>query len=373
MLLSDFARAAPDVGIELSVGYLNDVGGSPAAHRLRQAGVEPELVPFSRLPSPAGLARVRRHLAMVRPDVLHTQLDYADLLGGLAARSLGIPSVSTVHVMTWPSHGREAVKAHLFGLARRHLAARVVAVSDAARRVYLEHGWDVPDHVVTVHNGIGPEPRRGAGARVRAELGIEPDAVVAATLSVLRPGKGHDAAIAAVGRLRDRHPSLRLLIVGDGPDRDRIAKLTGQASDGVVLAGHRDDVMHVLDAVDVLLHPSSVDAFPTALLEAMCAGVPVVACAVGGIPEIVLPGRTGVLIPAPPRPEALAEALSPLVADPALRARMGQAALRRCAEEFTARRWVERMKNVYDAAMAARTEHVHARDRFQRRRSSGRR
>ena len=116
----------------------------------------------------------------------------------------------------------------------------------------------------------------------------------------------------------------------------------------MIFAGYRTDVAAVLDAADVLVHPSRDDAFPTALLEAMAAGVPSVATAVGGIPEAVAEGETGFLIPAPPRAEDLADALEPLLADEGLRARMGAAARARFEAEFTVGRWLERLIALYE-------------------------
>jgi glycosyltransferase involved in cell wall biosynthesis len=351
-LLGDFLRAAPAARINVSIAYLRDVDGSPAAVPLREAGAHPVLVPMSRLLDPSGLWRVRRHIAAVRPDVVHTHLDYADVLGAPAARSLGIPCVSTLHVMEWAEGGTAALKARLFAAVRRRWAARVITVSDAARQAYLRCGWDTAGHVVTIHNGIAREPARGSGRQVRAALGLDPADVVAGMVSVLRAGKGHDVAIDAVLALRSRFPRLRLLIAGDGPLRARLFARVRDAGDGVVLAGHRRDVMAILDAVDILLQPSEVDAFPTALLEAMLARVPVIASAVGGIPEIVVPDRTGLLVPAPPRVDAVAAALAALAADPSRRARMGEAGRIRCATEFGAEHWGARLRAIYDQALA---------------------
>jgi glycosyltransferase involved in cell wall biosynthesis len=96
------------------------------------------------------------------------------------------------------------------------------------------------------------------------------------------------------------------------------------------------------------------DAFPTVLLEAAAAGLPVVATRVGGVPEIVIDGATGVLVNPPPRAEAFAAALEPLVADPRRRAELGDAARRRFVEEFGADRWAQRLRDVYDDAVTAR-------------------
>ena len=158
---------------------------------------------------------------------------------------------------------------------------------------------------------------------------------------------------AALAR-RERFPRLRLLIVGDGPLRAEVERRAASLGGVAVVAGHRDDVMAVLDGVDVLLHPSLVDAFPTALLEAMAAAVPVVATSVGGIPEIVEDGSTGTLIEAPPRPEAVAGALLPLLADAGRRTELGRRGRERFEREFSAQRWAERLRGVYETALAER-------------------
>jgi glycosyltransferase involved in cell wall biosynthesis len=171
-------------------------------------------------------------------------------------------------------------------------------------------------------------------------------------VSVLRSGKGHDVAARATAALRERFPNLRLLVLGTGPDRERIARDLEPLGDSALMAGHRDDVLEVIDAMDVLIHPSLIDALPTALIEAMAASTPVVATAVGGIPEMVIPGETGILIGAPPTSSELVGALGPLLADPGLRRRLGAAGRSRFLGEFSVDRWMQRLLPVYEDAIA---------------------
>jgi glycosyltransferase involved in cell wall biosynthesis len=115
--------------------------------------------------------------------------------------------------------------------------------------------------------------------------------------------------------------------------------------------------MAVMDAIDVLVQPTLVDAFPTTLLEAMAASVPVVATSVGGIPEIVDDRRTGVLIEAPPRREPLVEALVPLLERPELRRELGARGRERFDSEFTVELWARRLRVIYDSVSSARFAH----------------
>jgi glycosyltransferase involved in cell wall biosynthesis len=353
LLLSDFAAGAGAAGIELSVSYLARRDSEPARERLARLGIEPSWIEVERLVSPAAVGRVRDHLRALAPDVVHTHLAYSDALGGVAARSLSLPSVSTIHVMHVDPGWREAARERLIRRVRGRCAARTIFVSEAARRDFLARTGSPAGRTVTVHNGVLAEPRPGAGAAVRAQLGIAPGDVVVGMLSVLRPGKGHEEAIAAVRELRARRPDLRLLIAGDGPLREAHERAAADLGDAVVFAGYRDDAMAVLDSVDLLLHPSHFDAFPTALLEAMSAGVPTVASAVGGIPEIVVDGATGILIDPAAGAAGIAAGLAPLLDDAGLRARLAAAGRARYEREFTAADWALRTRAVYDEVLGA--------------------
>lgn len=352
-LLADFGRACAPAGVQLSVAYLAELHGSPAAARLREAGIEPAFVPIAGLARPSALRAVRRHLAATAPDIVHTHLAYADVLGGVAARSLAIPALSTVHVMCWEAGARERAKALLAARVRRSCAARVIAVSDSAREAYLATGWDAPGRVVTVRNGSAALAQPGAGAALRAQLGLGADDLVAGMVTVLRPGKGHDVAVAAVAALRERFPRLRLLVAGDGPSAPEVRRLAACLGGAAVLTGHRDDVMALLDALDVLVHPTRADALPTVLLEAMVARVPIVATAVGGIPEIVEHGRTGVLLRPGAGAAELARALAPLLSNAAVRGRLAGQARRELEAQFTAERWLTRMCALYEEVLRA--------------------
>jgi glycosyltransferase involved in cell wall biosynthesis len=355
-LLADFAAVAADVGIELSVASLKPLTAPvPAADRLRRRGLEPHAVPVTSMIHPREMRRVREHLARVRPDLLHTHLSTADFLGGISAWSLGLRSVTTIHADWFASGRADRVRAWLASRARRHCAEVVIAVSDSARSAYLAEGRDVPEHVTVVRNGIVDRARSGTGASVRRELGLGPNELLITAVSALRPEKNFETAIDAVALLRDRFPNTRLVIAGEGPHAGAVRRHAERLGASVVLVGHREDVMELLDATDVLLHPSHFDAFPTTLLEAMAASVPVVTTGVGGMLEIVDDDATGILVPPPPSADKVATAMAPLLESKALRARLGAAGRIRYEREFGARVWARRVRDVYDHVLTAQT------------------
>ena len=355
-LLADYAAAAPAVGVEARVTSLKPLTPpSPAADRLRSRGLEPAAVPVTSMIHPRSMLAVRRHLAADPPDLVHTHLSTADFVGGAAARSLGLPFVSTIHADWFGESRASRARSWLAARARRHCAETVIAVSASSRCAYLRAGYDRPAHVIVVRNGIEDRASPGSGGRLRAELGLGPDDLVVTAVSAMRPEKNFEAAIDALALLRGRFPAARLVIAGDGPYASSVRVHARDLGKAVVLAGHREDVMELLDATDVLVHPSHFDAFPTTLLEAMAASVPVVATAVGGMLEIVRPGETGVLVPPPPTAARFADALAPLLEDRALRGRMGAAGRARFEREFGTGPWLDRLRSVYDDALSGRS------------------
>jgi glycosyltransferase involved in cell wall biosynthesis len=353
-MLAEFLAVAPDYGIDASVAYL--VGdGDTLAPRLRRLGVEPRLLEIKSLLGRRDRALVREHLRGSRPDLVHTHLGYADFLGGLGARALGLPALSTLHSAEWALTPRDRVKDRIMALARRRSAARVIAVSDAARSRYVGRRWDRPERVVVIRNGVrGASPAMGR-AEARAELGLGSDGEVIAMVGRLRAGKGHHVAVAATAILRSRGRPVRLVVIGEGEEREAVERMAAPLGEGVVMAGFRDDIPALLPGIDVVVHPSEHDALPTALIEAMAASVPVVATAVGGIPEIVEDGVTGILVAPGPTAESVADALESLLADPGRMRDFGRAGRARFEAEFTIGRWMKRLVSLYEEVLAARS------------------
>jgi glycosyltransferase involved in cell wall biosynthesis len=241
------------------------------------------------------------------------------------------------------------------GLQRLQRAAysaahRIVANSQAAaERLRIER---VPAHKITViPNGIDP------GAFSVHYHSMRPRRI--AMVACLREEKRIDVLIDSAPRVLAKHPDAEFLIVGDGSCRERLvarAHAMGVAHRFQFL-GHRDDVPAVLATSDIFVLPSRSEAFPNSILEAMAAGLPVVATAVGGIPELVEDGRNGRLVP-PGNPDALATALLDMLDHPERAAEFGRAGRRIIEQTYSFDRMVEQFETLYLSELAARRRAV---------------
>lgn len=275
-------------------------------------------------------------------DVLHVQFKKEQLLATRAARRLGMRVIWTEHgplppplVRAWPA----------FRLYRRSAAqaSAVVCVSEAVAHDLAGHGLSGRTlHVCPNGITIPESPPPGTGDAVRASLGLPRDAVVVAAIGRLSWVKGLGHLIDAVPLILERDPSVHFLIVGEGPERDRLEALasTHGVTNQVLFTGHRDDVGRVLAAVDVLAMSSLSEGLPFAAMEAMAAGVPVVASRVGALPELLDEGRAGVLV-GPGAVEELASKLAEIATSPDERGRLGRRGRERIAEKFNSETMID--------------------------------
>lgn len=354
-VLVDMAEVAAGAGIDLSVVSLMPFPAIDShVGALRDRGASVSTVDLSSRWDPRAFGRAVRVIGARKPSVLHTHLKHADLVGAIAARRLGVPMVSTLHLIEDTAAPIGRAKRWLGAQARLRSADMTIAVSDALRRWYLQAFAAEPARVVTVHNGVAahavsPESRHS----VRAELGVGASTIVVTNLAMMRPGKGHEPLIEAV-RLLPTELDVVVVLAGDGPERphlESVARTVDGNGRRVLFAGFRDDVPALLSASDIVVHPTLFDALPTALIHALAAGRPSVASDVGGVPEIITPA-TGVLV-APGRPDELARALCELARAPGRREEMGIAARDRFEHEFAAPVWVRRLRDLYDGVVAA--------------------
>lgn len=361
-LMVDLLPRLEEHGVDPVVCAIQVRHGNPVADDLRAAGIEVHTIGIERLRESGALRRVTAAIEATRPALVHTQLEFANILGSIAARRLGVSSLATIHTLDRPRRfSRDAARFRVMAWTLRHRAERVIAVSESARLHVLERAGLTKRNTTTIHNGID---LRGYttdlsedGAALRRALNIDAAAPVITTVAVLRAPKGIDDMLDALGPLRQKFPGIIYLIAGDGPHRpileQRVADLG--LEDAVRFAGHRDDVPAVLAATDVFALPSHTEALPTVVIEAMASGVPVVATEVGGVPEMIDPGVTGILVP-PGAPSRLADAVGRLLAAPRQAEAMGIAARRVALDRFGIDRHAARLADEYRVILARREE-----------------
>jgi glycosyltransferase involved in cell wall biosynthesis len=202
--------------------------------------------------------------------------------------------------------------------------------------VVIYYGVEIPS--------LSPDTREKA----RLELGLPPDALVCGAVSRLDALKGIDDLILAFAQVEATRAAY-LVIVGEGPERQRLEKIVQDigVSDRIIWAGYRAGVPHLLPAFDIFVQPSMHEGLPNTVLEAMAAGLPVIATGVGGTPELVVNGKTGLLVP-PANPAALADAITALSENPVARGSMGWAGRQRVQQHFTIEEMVQKTEQLYE-------------------------
>ena len=336
MVALRLARAARERGDEVS--FVAPERG-PFTELAEREGFLMEILPLRRSYQLGAAWRLARLLRRRRADVLHTHtLAAANVLSRLAGAVARVPVVSHLHI---ENTFRPATRRLLAGLdnATARLAARLVAVSEDTRRAYERQGYP-RGRIEVVYNGVDVPANGGFRRNDPARIG---------EIGRLCDVKGQRELLQAVARL----PEARLVLAGrdleqGGAYQDALERESERL--GIrerVEFGFHEDVPGLLESLDVVALPSWTEGLPVVLLEAMAHARPVVATPVGGTPELVVDGETGLLVP-PRDPEALAAALQRLLEDPDLARRLGEAGRTRVAERFTAAAQTRRILELYD-------------------------
>jgi L-malate glycosyltransferase len=299
--------------------------------------------------------RLVRELASLlvreRIDVVQSHLYHANLYGRLAGRWAGVPVLATVH----NSYTRPKLHRRWLNRLLATKGARVIAVSDDVRRDLVRYDRIPASAIATVNNGVDMSRIRTTLGRneARERLGIANSAFAIACVARLEEQKGHRYLLDALTNLRDISP--RLFLIGEGRltgDLQAQAARLGVA-DTVSFLGTRHDIAELLTAMDVYVAPSLWEGLSVALLEAMAAGLPVVATDVGGARKVLGHDEYGLLVP-PGDSAALAERIRSLALDSARRAALGRRARQRAQDEFSLDAMIRQLTTLYRAAIAAR-------------------
>jgi glycosyltransferase involved in cell wall biosynthesis len=290
-------------------------------------------------------ARLARFLRAHRVDIVHAHKFGSNVWGTLMGRLARVP-VIVAHEHSWSYEG-QALRRFLDRELVARGADRLVAISREDQRRMIEVERIAPERTAFIPIGLPALPTRIAGD-VRAQLGIAPEQPVIGSVALLRPQKAHHVLIRAVATLVSEWPDLQVLLVGDGPEHAALERLAAElgVSDAIRFLGYRNDVPDVLRALDVAVSSSDFEGSPAAILEYMDASLPVVATAVGGVPDLIESGTHGLLVPAGD-PTALASAIAEILRDRERGRAMGERGRERRHSEFGIDTFMRRLEDLY--------------------------
>jgi len=322
--------------------------GGETADELLEKGVEVRILGIWSYHNPLNIIRLSRLLKKEKPDIVHTHGYFASVIGRLAAKKAGLPIIIThVHSTYW-----EYKKRHL--LIERYLSRcthRIICCSEAVKNFVTGHEKIKEDKTVVIYNGVDEErflPLQDPSP-ARARLGIDRESPVVGTVSSLTPHKGQKYLIQAAAKIREKYPATRFLIVGDGPLRQSLEEqalgLSLQSS--LIFTGARRDIPDLLSLMDIFVLPSSSrEGLGIAIIEGMAMEKPTVATDIGGIPEVVQDGETGLLV-RPGDSAALAKAIIELIDNPDRAKAMGKKGRNRFAQKFTRKTMLSKIEDLY--------------------------
>lgn len=346
---SALAGRMPAEGFDVTLCATRKIA-EPDRSWLDKAGVELVELGRSRRFALAPFRHLRSLIREQRFDILHAHKFGSNVWGTLFGRALGVPVV-IAHEQTW-NYDRRTRRMIDRAIGRSVSAFVAVSNADRDRMIELEH---IPAEKITVMpNPHAPRPGGdGAGATdIRAELRLPPDADLIGTAAVLRPQKALEVLVTAFNELAESRPRLHLAIAGDGGERAMLEELAARGGHGdrIHFLGMREDIGGFLESLDVVAMSSDYEGAPLFLVECLAHGAPIVSTAVGGIPDMIEHGRTGLLV-APRDPGAMAAAIGELLDDAALRAQFSAAGSARAAD-FSLERVAARFAELYRELLA---------------------
>ena len=326
----------------------------------QQSGIDIRVIPCLRrnihpLRDLTSYRVLKRTLADIRPQIVHTHSSKAGIVGRAIAADLGLPAVHTIHGASF-HYGQNRILHRLYIAAEKWAAQRCerfICVADAMTNEYVQAGIAPREKFVTIYSGMDVDPFLNAPRprdTVRGELGFEPQHVVIGKVARLFHLKGHEFAIQAARAVVDRQPNVRFLFVGDGILREKYqAELRRLGlSDRFVFTGlvPPAQIPELIHAMDIVVHTSLWEGLARVLPQGLIARKPVISYDIGGAREVVIPGETGFLVPRQPI-SGLEDAMIRLAADAGLRERYGQAGRDRFTEQFRHEFMTQRIREVY--------------------------
>jgi len=355
-LITRFVSTVSKQNIESTVISLRSDAAAANLDLIRSAGVDVVTFQSHSLLDLRRLIQLIRFFRAEKFDLIHTHLSYANILGCLAGYYAGIPVIATLHSIGHDSYQKSRLIARLEEVILRYFAQRIVAVGYTVAAAYQSHLGsrilDVIPNGVPTPLPISPQERQ----YLRREIAGDENRVVIISVGRFAQAKGYEDMIEAFRILHQRDPHPVLVIAGVGSLFDKIKRKISelQLEDSVNCLGERSDISQLLAASDIYAISSHREGLPVALLEAMMAGLPIVATSVGDIPKVVTP-ETGIIVP-PHEPACLADALSKLISAPEEARAMGNAGRTRTMQEYSLDVWIRRLTSLYEETLSLSKE-----------------
>jgi glycosyltransferase involved in cell wall biosynthesis len=319
--------------------------GDGYAQLLREAGIPTWVLGNRWRFDPLAFGRLHSHIRRVRPDLVHVWHSRGGPSGRVAAWLAGVPHLVTSERTV---HRRKSGTRWAIDRRLARVADRLVANSRAVRDIGIEHGLPA-EKLTVIANGVPPAARSDVSREeLLRELNLPAGARLIGVIGPHVPHKRTTDLVWAADLLRVLDDNMRLLVMGDGPQRSQLERFARLASDldHIRFLGQRDDLWRIVPHLDVLWHGSSSEGQPNAVMEAMAAGVPVVASDIPAHRELIEDGQSGLLVPVAAR-AARVRVTDQLLNDASLAGRLGAAARARMAEHFTVERMVEKYAELY--------------------------
>jgi glycosyltransferase involved in cell wall biosynthesis len=327
--------------------------------RVRQNYGEPEIIWMRKTVDFDNIRQLRDILIRDKIQILHTHGYRSDIIGYLATRKLQVARIATVH-----GYAPTNTKLRLYEwFDRRKLRYfdRIICVSesiqaDLIRHQVSENKLTLVPNAVAATNGSDHQEQAQAKSEICHRWGIVPDSILLGTIARLSPEKGLSSLIQAYSSVIINEPKLKLLIVGDGPERNQLQMLVNRLSlnGNVIFCGFQSAIESYYNAFDLYILSSITEGLPISLLEAMSMSKPVIATAVGGVPNLIIHHQTGLLVP-PEDTAGLAESIRWAVSHPLEMLTMGKAARLKVVQNYSITEWKQRIESIYDEAVNEKT------------------
>lgn len=300
----------------------------------------------------SGIIAVAKALKKYNIDILHPHDNLSKIIGGVAAKMVEVKVVAHCRDLL-----KESVVEKMLLIYQLLFMNKIIAVSESNRNLFKIMG-KVPEKVYTIYNGIDIPKFIFVRGYVRSEMDIGDDAVVIGVIAVFDKCKGHIYLFQAIDKLiSEGYKNIICLVVGNGREGDELRAfvLNKGLTDYIRFLGYRNDVPELLCVMDMVVMPSIQESFPRVPLEAMAMKVPVIATIVGGLPESIEDGKTGILV-SPMDVDSLSTAIKYLIENPEARKEMGEAGRKRVEERFSIENNVRKTEELYSDILSVQVK-----------------